>query len=204
MVYPRGGWARAFQYVKHRLRRLPDTPERIARGIWAGVLTSFTPLFGLHFVVAIALARLMKGNMLAALMGTFFGNPLTYLPIALMSLKTGHFLLGTRLSSTVEGSLGAIFVEAWQDLKTNILALFTDTPADWTGLKVFFDDVFLPYLVGGVIPGVIAATICYYVSVPLIRAYQNGRRKRIKAKFEAIKAKAAQVNDPASEGNKVT
>ncbi len=42
-MWPRGGWARAFHYVKHRVRRLPDSPERIARGIWAGVFTTFTP-----------------------------------------------------------------------------------------------------------------------------------------------------------------
>jgi len=32
-IYPRGGWTRAFHYVKHRIRRLPDSPERIARGV---------------------------------------------------------------------------------------------------------------------------------------------------------------------------
>ena len=80
-VYPPGGWGRAFQYVKHRVRRLPDKPERIARGIWAGVFTAFTPFYGLHFIVAVLLARIMNGNMLAALTGTFFGNPLTYFPI---------------------------------------------------------------------------------------------------------------------------
>ncbi|HEY9022386.1 MAG TPA: DUF2062 domain-containing protein, partial [Paracoccaceae bacterium] len=35
--WPRGGWTRAAQYVRHRLHRLPDTPEKIARGIFAGV-----------------------------------------------------------------------------------------------------------------------------------------------------------------------
>ncbi|MGB0440846.1 MAG: DUF2062 domain-containing protein, partial [Paracoccaceae bacterium] len=25
-LWPRGGWVRAFEYVKHRVRRLPDTP----------------------------------------------------------------------------------------------------------------------------------------------------------------------------------
>ena len=47
-VWPRGGWARAFHYVRHRLRRLPDSPERIARGMWAGVFAAFTPFYGLH------------------------------------------------------------------------------------------------------------------------------------------------------------
>ena len=55
-VWPRGGWGRAFHYVKHRMRRLPDTPEKIARGIFAGIVTAFTPLFGLHFLVAAIIA----------------------------------------------------------------------------------------------------------------------------------------------------
>ena len=43
-IWPKGGWTRAFHYVRHRLRRLPDTPERIARGIWAGVFVTFHAL----------------------------------------------------------------------------------------------------------------------------------------------------------------
>ena len=62
---------------------------------------------------------------------------------------------------------------------------------DWHGLSVFYTEVFYPYLVGGIIPGVITATACYYVCVPLIRAYQHRRKGAIKAKFEALKAKAA-------------
>ena len=92
--WPRGGWTRAFHYVKHRLRRLPDSPERIARGIWAGVFTTFTPFYGMHFVVAAILALFMRGNILAALMGTFFGNPLTYVPIGRPVPATGPLASG--------------------------------------------------------------------------------------------------------------
>ncbi len=196
MLYPRGGWARAFRYVQHRLRRLPGSPERIGRGIWAGVFTSFTPLFGLHFVVAALIARMMKGNILAAIMATFFGNPLTFLFIGLTSLKTGYFLLGTEFDENIHRSFGGKFVDAWADLWNNMLAIFTDRVADWRGLDVFFNEVFFPYLVGGLIPGAIAATICYYLSVPLIRAYQKHRKGVIKAKFDAIRKKAALQADP--------
>ena len=92
-LWPRGGWTRAFYYVQHRLRRLPGSPERIARGIWAGVFTTFTPFYGLHFIFAALVSRLVQGNLLAALLSTFFGNPLTYIPIGVVSLQTGHFLL---------------------------------------------------------------------------------------------------------------
>ena len=67
-LYPRGGWVRAFEYVGHRVRRLPDTPEKISRGIWAGVFAAFTPFYGLHFVIAAVIAKLMRGNILASLM----------------------------------------------------------------------------------------------------------------------------------------
>ncbi|RMD91547.1 MAG: DUF2062 domain-containing protein, partial [Alphaproteobacteria bacterium] len=95
LVYPRGGWWRAATYVWHRLRRLPDSPHRIARGIGAGVFVSFTPLFGMHFVLAALIALLIRGNVLAAVLATFFGNPLTFPLIAAASLKLGALILGS-------------------------------------------------------------------------------------------------------------
>ncbi|WP_415401610.1 DUF2062 domain-containing protein [Tateyamaria sp. SN3-11] len=191
LLWPRGGWARAFQYVKHRVRRLPDTPEKIARGIWAGVFTTFSPFYGMHFFVAAFLATVMRGNILASLMATFFGNPLTYVPIGIISLQTGHWLLGSEMKEGTERSFGGKFVDAGEDLWQNLKHVLMGEPRDWHGLRIFYDEIFFPYLIGGIIPGIIAATICYYVSVPLIRAYQHRRKGTIKAKFEALKAKAA-------------
>lgn len=197
-LYPRGGWTRAFLYVKHRIRRLPDTPERIARGIWAGVFTSFTPFYGIHFIIAAIIAKLFRGNILAALMATFFGNPLTYVPIGVVSLQTGHKLLGTEFDEGAQRSFGGKFVDAWGDLKNNVLALFTDREADWHGLSLFYDEVFFPYMVGGIIPGILAASIAFYVSLPLIRAYKKRRKGAIKAKFDAIRKKAEIQNGQSS------
>lgn len=190
-LWPRGGWARAFHYIKHRVRRLPDEPEKIARGIWAGVFTTFTPFYGLHFVFAAAIATVMRGNLLASLLATFFGNPLTYVPIGAVSLTTGHWLLGSKNTVDIERSLGGKFADAFADLWHNFLAVFTDRVADWHGLEVFFFEVFYPYLIGGIFPGVITAYICYYLSVPVIRAYQNRRKGMIKAKLAEIRSKSA-------------
>jgi uncharacterized protein (DUF2062 family) len=186
-VYPRGGWRRAFEYVKHRVRRLPDTPEKIGRGIWAGVFTTFTPFYGLHFIVAAAISRTMRGNIIAALMATFFGNPLTYVPIGVVSLSTGHWLLGVQTPRVAHQSLGGKFAAAGGDLWYNFVALFTPETMDWTGLATFYQEVFFPYLLGGMIPGMITATICYYVSVPLLSAYQNRRRKILRNKLESLR-----------------
>jgi uncharacterized protein (DUF2062 family) len=195
LLWPRGGWARAFYYVKHRVQRLPDSPERIARGVWAGVFVTFTPLFGMHFVLAVLIAKALKGNILASLMATFVGNPLTFVFIALSSLKTGHMILGTELQDGELRALSRKFADAGSDLWHNFVAIFTQARMDWSGLAIFSRDVFFPYLIGGIISGAVFATIAYYLSVPLLRAYQKRRRGVIKAKFEILKQKAAAKAD---------
>jgi len=192
-VWPRGGWTRAFYYIRHRLRRLPDPPHRIARGIFSGVLVSFSPFFGMHFVCAALVALVMRGNILAAMLATFLGNPLTFVPIATISFQTGNFLLGRTFAEAAGAhrSLAGKFVDAWGDLKHNFLAIFTEDRAHWHDLYVFYDEVFLPYMIGGILPGLLAATVAYYLSLPVIKAYQNRRKGQIKAKLLALKEKAS-------------
>lgn len=189
VVYPRGGWTRAFHYVRHRVRRLPDSPHSIARGIFAGVFVSFTPFFGLHFLLAALGARLLRGNILGSLLATFVGNPLTFPVIGFVSLKLGHLILGTTFNERVHNSLLATFAGAGKDMKANFLALFTEDTANWHRLYNFYNEIFLPYLIGGIIPGLIAGLVCYYLSEPVIAAYQKRRRKKLKARFEKLRAR---------------
>lgn len=191
-VWPKMGWTRAFHYVKHRVNRLPDQPHRIARGVFAGVLVSFTPFFGMHFASAALIAWLMRGNILAALLATFFGNPITFPIIAVGSTTLGHLILGNRIDPDHPDSLAETFAAAGHDLSHNFYAIFTDEVAHWDGLRGFFAEVWLPYLVGGLIPGIISGIVCYYISLPLITAYQNRRRMKLKARLEKLRAKLPQ------------
>jgi uncharacterized protein (DUF2062 family) len=188
--WPRGGWMRGFQYVRHRMHRLPGTPEQIARGVFAGAFTVFTPFFGLHFFVAAALARMMQGSILAALLATFIGNPLTYVPVAIISLQMGHWMLGTDMRSEVDDSIFSKFAAAAGDLWHNFKAIFTDERAHWSELHRFYDDVFFPWMVGAIIPGLVCGVICYYLSVPVIRAYQKRRLARLRKKMEKLRDQA--------------
>ncbi len=192
-VYPRGGWSRAAQYVNHRLRRLPDTPEKICRGIWAGVFICFTPFFGLHFLGAWLIATAVRGNVLAALMATFFGNPLTFPAIGYSAISIGSWVLG--LPEGSHARLGQKFIDAGYDLSHNFKAIFTPETADWRGLAIFYDQVFLPYLIGGIVPGLLTATCLYYLSYPLISAYQKRRKKALRAKLDQLKKKASPADD---------
>lgn len=186
-IWPRAGWRRAIEYIRHRIRRLPDTPEKIGRGVWAGVFASFTPFFGLHFVIAALLAKALRGNVLAALIGTFFGNPLTFVPIGFSALNTGYFLLHSRPEVGLLGAVPEAFSAAMGDLWHNARAIFGPAHTDWSGLLVFWREIFFPYLVGGIIPGVICSTICYILTVQLVQVYQSRRRKRLMEKLAALR-----------------
>lgn len=190
--YPRGGWLRAGSYVWHRLTRLPDPPHRIARGVWAGVFISFTPLFGFHFFGAALIAFLMRGNILASILATFFGNPVTFPLIAFGSVSLGHVLLGTGQEAVPPSEILQSFAYAGGEIWDNILAIFTADHANWGHLRHFYYGLFKPYLIGGIIPGIIAATVCYYISLPMIGAYQALRLKRRRARAEKLRALAAQ------------
>ncbi|MGR3511468.1 MAG: DUF2062 domain-containing protein [Paracoccaceae bacterium] len=186
--YPKGGWRRAMQYVVHRLRRLPDPSHKISRGIAAGVFTSFTPFFGLHFFFSAILAWLMRGNIVAALLATFVGNPITFPIIAAISMEFGSYILGVR-PLPLPLVLGS-FSEAANDLWHNVVAIFTADTSHWGGLSRFWDRVFLPYLVGGFLPGLVAAIASYFLANPLIAAYQKARLARLKKKFAKRRERA--------------
>ena len=156
---PRKGWRRGFEYIGKRMKRLPDTPHRIALGFACGAFVSFSPFFTLHFVLAALLAWMLRANILAALFGTAVGNPLSFPFIAATSLGLGHWILGTDASAD-SGRQSFSFGWLWDN----------------------FADIFLPYLVGGIIPGLIVGTVCYLLVRPLVAAYQNRRSKRLAAR----------------------
>ncbi|MFN7004349.1 MAG: DUF2062 domain-containing protein [Roseinatronobacter sp.] len=183
LVVPGGGWGRSASYVMHRLRRLPDSPERIARGIAAGVAVSCTPLFGLHFIAAASLAWILRGNILASLLATFFGNPFTFPVIAFSALELGGFLLGRERSAKANEAIRA-FGDIWAEFGQNFLAIFTSAPFHWEKLGKFGWDIFAPYMLGGVIIGVICGVPAYFLSLPVIRAYRNRRLKKLQERFE--------------------
>ena len=83
------GFKRTFIYIKHRLVRLRDTTHSIAVGLASGACMSFTPLVGVHFIQSLILAWILRGNYLAAIIGTFVGNPWTFPAMWYAAYKLG-------------------------------------------------------------------------------------------------------------------
>lgn len=187
--YPRSGWRRAIEYVKLRLQRLPDTPHNIAVGIACGVFVTFTPLFGFHFFLAAMLAWVLRGNILASLLATFVGNPITFPFIAAISYRTGLWLMGRGAERNVWRKVTEDFGQMFSTLWINFKSIFVGGGLPWDPVRFVFHDVFVPYLVGGIIPGLVFAALFYWLSKPMIEAYQKRRRGALTRKFQELRAK---------------
>jgi hypothetical protein len=167
----------------HRLRRLPDPPHKIARGVGVGVMVCFTPFYGMHFVLATLFSIILQGNILASILATFFGNPLTFPIIAWVSVEFGSWILGQPGGLSLPSIVGA-FSYASLEIWSNMMAMFTDDVANWDRLGWFFRRVFWPYLVGGILPGIIFGLLAYSLSHRVIAAYQKSRIKRLKKRYQ--------------------
>ena len=188
---PRKGFWRGLGYIGKRMRRLPDSPHRIALGFACGAFVSFSPFFTLHFLLAAAVAWVMRGNILASLFGTAVGNPLTFPFISAASLWLGRWIMGRGDSGSDFEAITHAFAEAFNSIWATMKSWFGYGPSMVDGIMVFLDEVFLPYLVGGILPGLICGVVCYYTIGPLVDAYQTRRRK----KLEDIQAKRRALVD---------
>jgi uncharacterized protein (DUF2062 family) len=142
-------------YVVKRVTRLSGTPHSIAAGAACGVAISFTPFMGFHLISAFLLCMLVRGNYLAAAIGTLVGNPWTLPFILVVSYQLGHALLGGR-AEPIES------LQHW-DLATFFAKL---------------EAVFWPMAVGSLPLGLVAGLVTYFALVRIVGAYQEARARR--------------------------
>ncbi|MHA1128266.1 MAG: DUF2062 domain-containing protein [Alphaproteobacteria bacterium] len=179
IVFPRKGWRRGVKYMGHRVKRLPDSPHNIALGGGIGIFTCFSPLFGLHMAFAVIVSFLLRANVLAAFLTTFFGNPLTYPFIVAGSINLGRWILGRSSSNEDYEAVHTAFWDAVKGLWQTIKSWFGSGESALDEMTAFLTDVFIPYNIGGTILGAIAGAIFYFLFKPAIRAYQHMHVQRM-------------------------
>jgi len=159
-VWPRHSWSRSARYFGKRVLRLSGSPHAVAAGVAAGVFASFTPFVGLHFIVSFVFAFVVGGNMLAAAMGTFVGNPLTFPFIWASTYSLGSQILG----------------------QSNALALHEIHYALVHRSFEVLVPIIVPMLVGAVPIGLPIAVVFYVVAFFAVRAFRDLRRERLEAR----------------------
>ncbi|MFP4314080.1 MAG: DUF2062 domain-containing protein [Alphaproteobacteria bacterium] len=159
-LWPSMGWKRTYKYIKYRLVRLSDSTHKIALGLAIGCGVSFTPLVGTHFIQAGFVTYILRGNVLAAIIGTFVGNPWTFPFMWWTAISFGSFLFSV-IGLPAETALP-------EEVNFSILwDLITHEP-----LRIF-----LPWLMGGYIAAIICAFATYYFFYRIVGAAKIARSK---------------------------
>ena len=83
-----------------------------AKGIAVGVFCGCFPFFGFQTLLGLFLARIAKGNLFLAAIGTWISNPFTYIPLYFFNYKVGSFLLKNSPDITFDKNL--MTEELWE------------------------------------------------------------------------------------------
>lgn len=153
LFWPRIGLLRAWRYSMHRLARIKVSSHNIALGFAAGAFVSFTPFIGFHFILAAAVAVLMRGNLIASAVGTVVGNPITFPFIWLATYNLGAVIQGQPTKDHLA-----------LELADNAIGLFSDGPVALIAmLGESVGPYIVPMLLGGIPLGAVCGILCYYV-----------------------------------------
>lgn len=180
------GYKRLIAYFAWRIKRLPGTPEFIAKGFSIGVAINFWPLLFTHLFFGYILCRVFKGSLIAMFIGTLFGNPWTFAIVYPLMYKLGKIMLGLRPRHAAHAidSAGEVWSMIW--------------PVEsWHNLAVAFQEFFLPMMIGGFLLGLPCALFAYYLARNGISVYQSQRRKILLKRFEAVEREIEQPQPPA-------
>jgi uncharacterized protein (DUF2062 family) len=75
------------------LRTEHRTPGKVAFGVGVGVFVGCSPLWGIHFAIAVLLATLFRLNRVIVYAAAYIGNPLTVGPMLFAEVQLGHRIL---------------------------------------------------------------------------------------------------------------
>ena len=128
-----------------KILSLDAHPGHISVGFAVGVFISFTPFFGLHTPMAIALAFLFRLNKLTCITGAWVNTPLTVVPVLVASYNLGRFLLGKPHRELVFKGL------------------------EWHQLQPYAKSILLGSSIIGFVAAVAAYFICYWLVVAFRR-----------------------------------
>ncbi len=154
-----GRTVRFFRYFYLRIVRVRTDAHSTALGLALGVFVGCLPIIPFQFLTVLPLAFLLRANKMTALLGTFVSNPPT-LPIFYFFLyKVGKVVVPGRVPQ----------------LDMQQLAFSELLQKGW--------DLVTVMMVGGLIVGIPAAILTYFVALRCILAYQKKRELRRFRKF---------------------
>lgn len=124
-----------------------ESPKRIAAAFATGIFIGMSPLLGIHTVLGIGVASLLKLNRLVTLVGVYITNPWTIVPI---------YTFGTWLGARMLGMNHILPEIDWAHITFS--ALLGD-----------LRPLLMPFLIGNTLLGLISAIVGYAVILIVVK-----------------------------------
>ena len=149
------------------LLRVDASPHCLALGLAVGIFMATTPFLGLQVCGAMGLAWLFGGHVPAAIIGTFWANPVTYPLLLAASYRLGAALLNVPetlnlawLANGVDAMMAALFVPG-----RSAMAIAYDMVLP----------VAMPLTLGAFVIGLLSGAVFYVVARHAIGVLRMGR-----------------------------
>lgn len=176
------------RFVEYRVVHIDDTPHRLALGVGLGLFVAWMPAIGLHVIIVLALAVLCRANKFTGFAFVWISNPFTLVPIYYPSYLLGKsifdFFGGEAAGTdTALGTSGPAFPSLsgfWELFSLDF----------WEKVFSFLIEVGPQLWVGGIIIGLFAGSIGYFVTYRFVtwhRKRSPHRRHRLLSKIKKKK-----------------
>ena len=102
---------RSKRYINYKkilslFRQQNGSPSFNAKGLAIGVFSGCFPFFGFQTLLGVFFAKLAKGNIVLAAIGTWISNPFTYIPLYYFNYKVGSILIRNSTNIPIDRNLG--------------------------------------------------------------------------------------------------
>lgn len=156
------------------LLHVHDTPERTAAAFSIGVWLGFSPLLGLHTILAVVVAFVFGFNRVAVLLGVYSNLPWFIAGYYAGTTWLGAILTRTRLPANFRERLSDLInnIDAWRQ-SGSLSTAMSSVNVFWDELLALLRPLLVPFIVGSLIGCSILAGIAY----PLALAFVRRRRK---------------------------
>ena len=159
---------RALRYRFWKLVRIRASPHSVALGLSIGVFFGALPIMGIQSVFAVPLALLFRCSVAATLIGVWWTNPLTFIPVYYAEYYLGGVLFDESFLSYGD------FYDRFSKIE------------NLDGVMALGGDVMRPLIYGSLVTGALLSVISYFSLVWILE--QRKKRKKMRRLRDLNKA----------------
>lgn len=167
---------KTLRYYYLKLVKHSGSPESVAMGVAVGLFTGFLIPFGLQMAIALPLAFILKARKIPALTCTWVTNPYTIPFIYPVQCYVGSLFLAKPLGFS---KIREIFTDFFSSCSTLDGGFIDNFKGTLNALLNLGEDILTPFLLGGLLFGLVSAFIGYFTSYGMIIRHNQKKKAKL-------------------------